>query len=71
MHKYSSHEHSMYFTELEWNKSNTTFLSSATFFERNYLTGYIVSNSLRKQYPVKVLSRFKNYIQHGSSPYGI
>ena len=47
MHKYDSHEYSLYFTELEWNRSNTTFLSSGTFSKRNYLLGYIISNSLK------------------------
>ena len=47
MHKYGSHEHFLYFTQLEWNESNTTFLSSGMFFERNYLFGYIVFNSLK------------------------
>ena len=48
MHKYGSHKHSLYFTELKWNRSNTTFLSSGMFFEQNYLFGYIVSSSLKK-----------------------
>ena len=47
MHRYGSHEHSLYFTELEWNRSNTTLLWSGTFFGRIYLFGYIVSNSLK------------------------
>ena len=70
MHKCGSYEHCLYLTELEWNRSNT-FLSSDTFFERNYLFGYMVSNSLKKYFPENMLSRFKNYIPHGSSPYGI
>ena len=44
---WTSHEHSLYFTQLGWNRSNTTFLSSGMFFKRNYLFGYTVFNSLK------------------------